>query len=94
MANVLVDHNKLYRLPWTLPDNAISWLEPTAACNLVCDGCYRQNDINSHKTIEEVKHELDIFQKYRKSDCISIAGGDPLVYPNIVEIVREIQIGE
>ena len=90
MANVLIDHNKMYRLPWTLPDNAISWLEPTAACNLVCDGCYRQNDINSHKTIEEVKHELDIFQKYRKSDCISIAGGDPLVYPNIVEIVREI----
>jgi hypothetical protein len=41
--------------------------------------------------MEQVKHELDIFQKYRKSDCISIAGGDPLLYPNIIELVAEIK---
>ncbi len=86
-----VDHNELYRLPWTLPDNAISWLEPTAQCNLACDGCYRDNEKDSHKTFEEVKHDLDIFQKYRKTDCISIAGGDPLLYPNIIELVAEIK---
>jgi hypothetical protein len=60
-------------------------------CNLACDGCYRDNEKDSHKTIEEVKHELDVFQRLRKSDCISIAGGDPLVYPNICEIVAEIK---
>jgi hypothetical protein len=27
------DHNKYYRIPWSLPDNAISWLEITKACN-------------------------------------------------------------
>ena len=27
----LLNHRGLYRLPWTLPDNAISWLEPTSA---------------------------------------------------------------
>lgn len=88
--NGIIDHSKLYRLPWTLPDNAISWLEPTALCNLHCDGCYRKNE-NVHKSFEEVKHELDIFQKYRTSDCISIAGGDPLLYPEIVELVAEIK---
>lgn len=87
----IVDHKNLYRLPWTLPDNAISWLEPTAQCNLACDGCYRENGEDSHKTMEQVKHELDIFQKYRKSDCISIAGGDPLLYPHIVELTAEIK---
>jgi organic radical activating enzyme len=78
-------------MPWTLPDNAISWLEPTSLCNLACDGCYRKNEKNSHKSLEEVKHELDIFQQFRKTDCISIAGGDPLLYPEIINLVAEIK---
>lgn len=90
MDNGVVKHLDLYRLPWNLTDNAISWLEPTAMCNLHCDGCYRENEKDSHKSFEEVKHELDVFQKLRKTDCISIAGGDPLLYPEIVELVREI----
>ncbi|MFA3783533.1 radical SAM protein [Melioribacteraceae bacterium 4301-Me] len=90
-TNGVLNHRELYRLPWTLPDNAISWLEPTAMCNLACDGCYRNNEKNSHKSLEEVKHELDVFQRNRNSDCISIAGGDPLLYPNIVELVAEIK---
>jgi len=49
MSNKVVNHLELYRLPWTLPDNAISWLEPTSMCNLACDGCYRENQKNSHK---------------------------------------------
>ena len=60
-----INHLDLYRLPWTLPDNAISWLEPTAMCNLACDGCYRDNEKDSHLSVEEVKHQLDVFQKYR-----------------------------
>jgi len=91
METVELDHKTLYRLPWTLPDNGISWLEPTAMCNLSCDGCYRVNEKNSHKSFEEVKHELDVFQRLRKSDCISIAGGDPLLYPEIVKLVAEIK---
>jgi hypothetical protein len=90
MKAAVVDHNDLYRLPWTLPDNGISWLEPTALCNLTCDGCYRKIDDSPHKTLAEVMSELDVFQKYRKSDCISIAGGDPLVYPYILETVSEV----
>jgi hypothetical protein len=60
-------------------------------CNLSCDGCYRENESDSHKPFEEVKHELDIFQKYRNTDCISIAGGDPLLYPDIIKLVKEIK---
>jgi hypothetical protein len=78
----------LYRLPWTLPDNAISWLEPTSACNLYCDGCYRKNDPDAHKSLEQVRHELEVFRKLRKADGISIAGGDPLTHPQIERIVE------
>jgi hypothetical protein len=91
MSTDTVINTELYRLPWTLPDNGISWLEPTAECNLACDGCYRENEKSSHKSFEEVKHELDVFQRLRNSDCISIAGGDPLLYPEIIELVAEIK---
>jgi hypothetical protein len=82
-----LNHRELYRLPWTLPDNAISWLEPTMKCNLACEGCYRAN-VNEHKSLAEVAAELDVFQQYRNADGVSIAGGDPLCHPQILDIVR------
>ncbi len=91
MTEQIVDHRDLYRLPFSLPDNAISWLEPTSMCNLACDGCYRENQKNAHKKLEEIKHDLDVFQSKRKTDCISIAGGDPLIHPEITGIVAEIK---
>ncbi|GAB1372344.1 hypothetical protein MASR1M45_24060 [Candidatus Kapaibacterium sp.] len=78
----------LYRLPWNLVDNALSWLEPTSKCNLHCDGCYRENRSNSHKSLSEIRQELEIFKSLRKTDSISIAGGEPLTHPEIIEIVR------
>jgi hypothetical protein len=85
---LFLDHNKYYRLPWNLPDNAISWLEVTKTCNMYCEGCYRENDPKGHKSLAEIKHDLEILKKFRKTDGGSLAGGDPLVHPDIVEIVR------
>ncbi|MGK5083134.1 radical SAM protein [Bdellovibrionota bacterium FG-1] len=81
-----------YRLPWSLADNGISWLEVTTACNLACKGCYRPH-VKGHKTLDQIARDLSVFQKERKSDCMSIAGGDPLVHPEIVEIVKMIKQG-
>ncbi len=77
-----------YRLPWSLTDNAICWLEPTWKCNIYCEGCYRINDPRGHKSLEQIKEELDVFLKFRRTDGVSIAGGDPLIHPEIVEVVR------
>jgi pyruvate-formate lyase-activating enzyme len=85
-----LDHRTHYRLPWSLPDNAISWLEITSKCNLACEGCYRANDPDGHKPLEQIEHELDVFQRLRRSDAVSIAGGDPLLHPRLVEVVRSI----
>ncbi len=90
MPSVL-NHLNYYRLPWNFADNGISWLEPTTDCNLRCEGCYRDPSGPGHKTLEEVRVDLEVFKKLRKSDCMSIAGGDPLVYPQIVELVRMIK---
>ena len=81
-----------YRLPWSLTDNAISWLEVTDDCNLACEGCYRPHKKN-HKSLSQIASELAVFKQKRKSDCMSIAGGDPLVHPDIVEIVKMVKAG-
>lgn len=82
-----LDHRTLYRLPWTFSDNVIAWLEPTAKCNLSCEGCYRKN-VEQHKPLEEIASDLDVFARFRKFDGVSIAGGDPLTHPQVVDIVR------
>jgi len=80
-----------YRLPWSLNDNILAWLEPTKRCNLYCQGCYSRNEKNSDKTLAQIRSDLDVFAKNRRVDSVSITGGDPLVHPEIVEIVRIIR---
>ena len=84
-----LDPRSLYRLPWSWTDNAIAWYEPTSMCNLACEGCYRENVRDSHKPLGLVRRELDALKRLRTSDCLNIAGGDPLLHPAIVDIVGE-----
>ncbi|RPI74422.1 MAG: radical SAM protein, partial [Ignavibacteriales bacterium] len=86
-----LNHLDYYRLPWNLTDNSISWLEPTAACNLSCDGCYRKNEKDGHKSLSVIKEELDVFTRLRTCDGVSIAGGDPLMHPDIIDIVKDVK---
>ena len=63
MNNGQLIHLDLYRLPWTLADNAISWLEPTAICNLACDGCpditvYKDELIWSCRMEEQKQYDI------------------------------------
>lgn len=81
-----LEKRELYRLPWSKNDNPIAWLEVTDVCNLHCEGCYRQR-LTGHKPLEEVKEEILFFKRWRNPDNVSIAGGEPLVHPQIVDIV-------
>ena len=83
-----LNHKDYYRLPWSISDNIFSWLEPTKECNIYCEGCYSENTPGSHKTVDQIRVELDILTKLRKSDGICIAGGEPLIHPQITDIVR------
>jgi hypothetical protein len=81
-----LDKGNLYRLPWSMNDNPIAWLEVTDTCNIQCEGCYRQH-LTGHKPFEQVKEEVLFFKKWRNPDNVSIAGGEPLTYPPIVDLV-------
>jgi hypothetical protein len=85
-----IDHRNYYRVPWNLADNSIIWLEATKKCNLYCDGCYREN-VNEHKPIEVIRRELEEYTRLRIADGVSLAGGDPLTHPDVIEIVRLIK---
>lgn len=91
MQTRALEPREYYRLPWSLTDNGLSWLEVTTKCNLACKGCYRDPHKDGHKPLAEIARDLDVFAAKRKSDSMSIAGGDPLVHPDIVEIVRMIR---
>ncbi|UCG87902.1 MAG: radical SAM protein [Gemmatimonadota bacterium] len=80
--------NELFRLPWTASDNAMTWLEPTRRCNITCDACFVENDQHSDKTTAQIRHELEVMLSLRKCDAMLIAGGEPLVHPDIIDIVR------
>ncbi len=79
----------LYRLPWSKNDNPIAWLEVTDICNLRCEGCYRQK-MTGHKPLEQVQEEILFYKEWRNPDNVSIAGGEPLLHPEIMDIVASI----
>jgi len=80
----------MYRFPWSMNDNPIGWLEVTDKCNIYCRGCYRLNK-TGHKTLEQIKEEIRFLKEWRNCDNISIAGGEPLIHPDILEIVSYIK---
>jgi hypothetical protein len=82
----MLEKRDYYRLPWSMNDNPIAWLEITDVCNLACEGCYRQT-ITKHKTLDQIKDEVLFFKKWRNPDNVSIAGGEPLIHPQILDII-------
>ncbi|NLE45054.1 MAG: radical SAM protein [Chloroflexi bacterium] len=64
----------------------MAWLEISDFCNLHGEGCYRQR-LPGHKPLEQIREEVRFFNRWRKPDNVSIVGGEPLVHPQIVEIV-------
>lgn len=81
------EKKNLYRLPYSLNDNPIGWIEATDICNIKCHGCYRLVMGEGHKPVEQIKEEILFLRKWRNCDNITLAGGEPILHPNIAEIV-------
>jgi organic radical activating enzyme len=83
------DRKKMYKLPYSVPDNQGAWIEVTDNCNLNCYGCYR-NRLNGDLTLEEIFHTVDRCIELTNCDEIVIAGGEPLVHPQIKDVIQYI----
>jgi hypothetical protein len=82
-----IQREDLYKLPWSRTDNQGGWIEVTDDCDLFCPDCYRHR-LEGHRSLEEVKDEIIAVQKLTQCDCMCIAGGEPLIYPDLVEVVK------
>jgi organic radical activating enzyme len=80
------DRKKIYKLPWSKSDNPGAWVEVTDICNLNCPGCFRHT-LEGHRKLEEVKREILEVANLTNCSRIAISGGEPLIYPHIVETV-------
>ena len=82
-----IDRTKLYRFPWSKTDNPGGWVEVTDECNMVCPGCYRST-LSGHRPLEEVKQDILDTRRLTNCDCMTIAGGEPLIYPHLTEVIK------
>src|SRR5213592_3088351 len=63
---------------------------PTRRCNLACTYCNEFDDFSQPVAVEEMKKRLDILAGMGTS-VITISGGEPLMHPELDEIIRHIR---
>ncbi len=93
--NSAIDIRELYRWPYSTNDNPNGWLEVTTKCNLRCPGCYRgchlDQHVGEHKPLVALEEEVLRLQEIRNCHTISISGGEPLLYPELADIISFIR---
>ena len=83
--------SELFRFPWSITDNPGAWIEVTDICNFSCPGCFRKNNVSGHRHLSEIKKEIDFCREKLNCSRICISGGEPLLYPDILEVVKHIR---
>ena len=63
---------------------------PMRRCNLDCGYCNEFDDVSKPVPLEEIKKRLDILAEMGTS-IITISGGEPLLHPDIDEVIRHIR---
>lgn len=83
--------NQLYQMPWSDTDNAMASLEVTRDCNLGCDYCCQRHEKHSAKTLDALQIELNVLVALRNCDTLVVTGGEPLLHPQLVEVVKMVK---
>lgn len=84
---MMIDRKNLYRFPWSKTDNPGGWVEVTDKCDISCEGCYR-HQITGHRPLEDIKRDILAISELNNCDFITIAGGEPLIYPRVIEVIQ------
>jgi hypothetical protein len=87
MTTMKARREGLYRFPWSTTDSQSGWVEVTDRCDMACPGCYRSS-IEGPRRLEDVARDIVACQELTNCDSLSIAGGEPLTYPHLADVVR------
>ncbi len=60
---------------------------PMRRCNLDCTYCNEYDDVSNPVPLQEIKERLDILADMGTT-IITISGGEPLMHPDLDEIIR------
>jgi MoaA/NifB/PqqE/SkfB family radical SAM enzyme len=63
---------------------------PMRRCNLACTYCNEFDDVSTPVPLDEMKRRLDLLAEMGTS-IITISGGEPLMHPEIDEVIRHIR---
>ena len=63
-------------------------LAPTDECNLSCDFCSVKDRGGNELTLEQCKMVIDTYAKLGAKSMELTGGGDPLMYPHLIEVIE------
>jgi hypothetical protein len=78
---------ELLRLPWRGRHVPHAVLDILRGCNIRCRACYNQLPPFA-KPLQQIEQELDLLQQMRRLDSVAIAGGEPLLHPELPAVLR------
>ena len=81
---------KAWRLPWQGELVPHGLLDILRGCNLSCRACYNAPG-SRVKSLEQVREEFEILMRSRRLDSLGIVGGEPLLHPQLTDIIRMIR---
>ena len=76
-----------YNLPWKYNDAPHAILDIIRGCNVKCDACYNSAECKI-KTFDEVIEDYRKIIAVRKISSIALIGGEPLLNPDLIKIVK------
>lgn len=79
------------RLPWRGESVPYALVDVIRGCNCVCRTCYNRVSPRA-KPLSEISRELDVIFASRRVEFVGIIGGEPLLHPDIVGIVKMISL--
>lgn len=82
-----LNRRRMYRFPWSRTDNPGGWIEVTDRCDLSCRGCYRHT-LTGDAPLQKLKHDVLALREAVNCSSIAIAGGEPLLYPHLQELIE------
>ena len=65
-----------------------AWLTTNYTCNCKCDWCYAQKMLAKHRNMDlQYAKQIVKYLKEKGIQTITLIGGEPTIYPNIVELI-------
>ena len=79
----------MFQIPTTESTIPPLMLEINQECNITCATCYQKFDGTS-RSLPDLRGDLDLIQRQRRLQTVSIGGGEPTLHPRLPDIVAEI----